>query len=201
MEAEAAHKSYIEYEIPYARGGGRRNSPAACSAPARRSASATCAAWGSSTARPCRRWSSATPGAGLRSVTRTASRAPTTTTSATTATPSSCASRPAASTAAAVPRSARGRRRRVLRLHADRLRHAGHDAARHEPQRHAVRVLRALRRDVPDGRADAQAAHPPEVRGRREPLHPVRDLRRRLPVRRAARRRGLRARPHQPATR
>ena len=44
----------------------------------------------------------------------------------------------------------RGRRRRLLRLHADRLRHAGHDAARHEPQRHAVRVVRPLRRDVPD---------------------------------------------------
>ena len=37
-----------------------------------------------------------------------------------------------------------------------------------------------------------------EVRGRREPLHPVRDLRRRVPVRRAARRRRHRARPHQP---
>ena len=88
----------------------------------------------------------------------------------------------------------RGGRRGLLRLHADRLRHAGHDAARHEPQRHAVRLVRALRRDVPDRRADAQAARPPEVRGRREPLHPVRDLRRRLPVRRAARRRRHRAR-------
>ena len=37
-----------------------------------------------------------------------------------------------------------------------------------------------------------------EVRGRREPLHPVRHLRRRLPVRRAARRRRHRARPHEP---
>ena len=92
----------------------------------------------------------------------------------------------------------RGRRRRLLRLHAHRLRHAGHDAARHEPQRHAVRVVRPLRRDVPDRRADAQAARPPEVRGRREPLHPVRHLRRCLPVRRAARRRRHRARPHQP---
>ena len=54
----------------------------------------------------------------------------------------------------------RGRRGGVLRLHAHRLRHAGHDAARHEPQRHAVRVVRPLRRDVPDRRADAQAAHP-----------------------------------------
>ena len=92
----------------------------------------------------------------------------------------------------------RGRRRRVLRLHAHRLRHARHDAARHEPQRHAVRVVRALRGDVPDRRADAEAARPREVRGRREPLHPVRDLRRRLPVRRAARRRRLRARPYRP---
>ena len=88
----------------------------------------------------------------------------------------------------------RGRRRRVLRLHAHRLRHARDDAARHEPQRHAVRVVRPLRGDVPDRRAHAQAAHPPEVRGRREPLHPVRDLRRRVPVRRAPRRRRLRAR-------
>ena len=61
-----------------------------------------------------------------------------------------------------------------------------------------VRVLRSLRRDVPDRRADAQAADPPEVRGRREPLHPVRHLRRRLPVRRAARRRRHRAVAHQP---
>ena len=52
----------------------------------------------------------------------------------------------------------RGRRRRLLRLHAHRLRHAGHDAAGHEPQRHPVRVLRPLRRDLPDRRADAQAA-------------------------------------------
>ena len=37
-----------------------------------------------------------------------------------------------------------------------------------------------------------------EVRGRREPLHPVRHLRRCLPVRRPARRRRLRARPHGP---
>ena len=92
----------------------------------------------------------------------------------------------------------RGRRRGVLRLHAHRLRHAGHDAARHEPQRHAVRVVRSLRRDVPDRRAHAQAAHPREVRGRREPLHPVRHLRRRLPVRRPPRRRRLRARAHRP---
>ena len=70
--------------------------------------------------------------------------------------------------------------------------------AGHEPQRHPVRVVRPLRRDVPDRRADAQAAHPPEVRGRREPLHPVRHLRRCLPLRRAARRRRHRARPHQP---
>ena len=88
--------------------------------------------------------------------------------------------------------------RGVLRLHAHRLRHARDDAARHEPQRHAVRVLRPLRRDLPDRRADAQAARPPEVRGRREPLHPVRHLRRRLPVRRAARRRRVRARPLEP---
>ena len=86
--------------------------------------------------------------------------------------------------------------RRLLRLHADRLRHARHDAARHEPQRHAVRVVRPLRRDVPDRRAHAQAARPPEVRGRREPLHPVRHLRRRLPLRRAPRRRRLRALAH-----
>ena len=90
----------------------------------------------------------------------------------------------------------RGRRCGVLRLHAHRLRHARDDAARHEPQRHPVRVLRPLRRDVPHRRAHAQAARPPEVRGRREPLHPVRHLRGRLPVRRAARRRRLRARPH-----
>ena len=89
----------------------------------------------------------------------------------------------------------RGRRRGLLRLHADRLRHARDDAARHEPQRHAVRVLRPLRRDLPDRRAHAQAARPPEVRGRREPLHPVRHLRRRLPVRRAPRRRATSSSP------
>ena len=89
----------------------------------------------------------------------------------------------------------RGRRRGLLRLHAHRLRHARDDAAGHEPQRHAVRVVRPLRRDVPDRRAHAQAARPPEVRGRREPLHPVRHLRRRLPVRRAARRRATSSSP------
>ena len=61
-----------------------------------------------------------------------------------------------------------------------------------------VRVVRPLRRDLPDRRADAQAADPPEVRRRREPLHPVRHLRGRLPVRRAARRRRHRAVAHQP---
>ncbi len=91
-----------------------------------------------------------------------------------------------------------GRRSRLLRLHAHRLRHAGHDTARHEPQRHAVRVVRPVRRDLPDRRAHAQAARPPEVRRGREPLHPVRHLRRCLPVRRAARRRRHRAVPHQP---
>ena len=91
-----------------------------------------------------------------------------------------------------------GRRRRLLRLHAHRLRHAGHDAARHEPQHHAVRLLRPLRRDLPDRRADAQAARAREVRRRREPLHPVRHLRRRVPLRRAALRPGLRASPREP---
>ena len=88
--------------------------------------------------------------------------------------------------------------RRLLRLHADRLRHAGDDAARHEPQRHALRLLRPLRRDVPHGRPHAQAADPREVRGRREPLHPVRHLRGRLPLRRAPLRPRLRAGPHEP---
>ncbi len=88
--------------------------------------------------------------------------------------------------------------RGVLRLHADRLRHAGHDAARHEPQRHALRLVRPVRRDVPDGRPHAQAADPREVRGGRESLHPVRHLRGRLPVRRAPLRPGLRAGPHEP---
>jgi len=90
----------------------------------------------------------------------------------------------------------RGRRRRLLRLHADRLRHARHDAARHEPQRHPVCLVWPLRRDVPDGRAHAEAPRPPEVRGRREPLHPVRDLRRCLPVRRPPRWWRLRAVAH-----
>ena len=72
--------------------------------------------------------------------------------------------------------------RRLLRLHADRVRHAGHDAARHEPQRHAVRVVRSLRGDVPHRCAHAEAARPPEVRRGREPLHPVRHLRRRVPI-------------------
>ena len=92
----------------------------------------------------------------------------------------------------------RGRRSGLLRLHADRLRHARHDAARHEPQRHAVRLVRTLRRDVPDRRADAEAAGPAEVRGRREPLHPVRHLRGCMPVRRSARRGRHGAVAHQP---
>ena len=53
-----------------------------------------------------------------------------------------------------------GRRGGLLRLHADRLRHARHDAARHEPQRHPMRLVRPLRRDLPDRRAHAQAAGP-----------------------------------------
>ena len=84
----------------------------------------------------------------------------------------------------------------LLRLHAHRLRHPRHDAAGHEPQRHAVRLVRPLRGDLPDRRADAQAARAAEVRGRREPLHPVRDLRGCLPVRRPARRRRHRTRPY-----
>ena len=88
----------------------RRRSPrarAASSAPARRSASATCAAWASSTGRRCGRWSPrTTAGPASGASPRTASPARTTTTSATTATPSSCASRRAASTAAAAPTSA-----------------------------------------------------------------------------------------------
>ena len=89
-----------------------------------------------------------------------------------------------------------GRRRGVLRLHADRLRHARDDAARHEPQRHAVRLVRPLRRDLPDRRPHAEAARPREVRGRRVALHPLRHLRRRLPLRRAPRRRRHRALAH-----
>ena len=91
-----------------------------------------------------------------------------------------------------------GGRRRLLRLHAHRLRHPRDHAAGHEPQHHAVRLLRPLRRDLPHRRADAQAARAREVRGRREPLHPVRHLRRRLPLRRAALRTRLRALPRQP---
>ena len=48
------NKSYVEYEIPYSRPRPWPSRPAACSAPARRSASATCAGWASSTARRCR---------------------------------------------------------------------------------------------------------------------------------------------------
>ena len=83
------------------------NRPAACSARARRSASATCAAWASSTGRRSRRSSRSTTRAPATGASpRTGSPASTTTTSATTRTPSSCASRRAASTAAAAPRSA-----------------------------------------------------------------------------------------------
>jgi ferredoxin len=83
----------------------------------------------------------AQPGAGYRSVTENRFTGTTTTTSATT--------QPRLHPARAValhrlrpvrPGLQGGRRRRVLRLHAHRLRHAGHHAARHEPERHAVRV-------------------------------------------------------------
>ena len=81
---------------------------AACSAPARPSATATCAARASSTARRCGRLEPAAHRPlRARSVTENRFTGPTTTTSATTATPSSCASRRAASTAAAAPTSAR----------------------------------------------------------------------------------------------
>ena len=75
------------------------------------------------------------------------------------------------------------------------LRHARDHAPGHEPQHDALRVVRTLRGDLPHGRPDAQAAGAREVRGRREPLHPVRHLRRRLPLRRAALRPRLRALP------
>ena len=61
-----------------------------------------------------------------------------------------------------------GRGRRLLRLHAHRLRHAGDHAPGHEPQHHAVRLLRPVRGDLPHRRADAQAARAGEVRGRRD---------------------------------
>ena len=50
----------------------------------------------------------------------------------------------------------------------------------------------------PTGALDAEAARPREVRGRRVALHPVRHLRRRLPLRRAPRRRRHRALAHRP---
>ena len=59
-----------------------------------------------------------------------------------------------------------GRRRGLLRLHAHRLRHPRHDAARHEPQHDPLRELRAMRRNVPDRRPDAQAARPGALRRR-----------------------------------
>ena len=103
LPAEERNHNYMEYELPVH--AAKRRSPnrrAACSARARRSGSATCAAWGSSTARRSRRSSRSTtraPGSGASR--RTASPASTTTTSATTRTRSSCASRRAASTAGA----------------------------------------------------------------------------------------------------
>ena len=175
------------------------NRSAACSARARRSATATCAARASSTARRWPRSSRSGPASRYRSVDgeplhrhqprlhpRRQPRV-----------------HPARAVALHRLRPLRqrvqgGRRRRVLRLHAHRLRHARDDAARHEPQHDAVRQLRPLRRDVPDRRADAQAARAREVRRRREPLHPVRHLRRRLPLRRAALRPRLRALPREP---
>ena len=53
-----------------------------------------------------------------------------------------------------------GRWRGLLRLHAHRLRHARGHAPGHEPQHHAVRQLRALRRDVPTGALMPQTAGP-----------------------------------------
>ena len=93
-----------------------------------------------------------------------------------------------------VERLPRGRGCGLLRLHAHRLRHARDHAAGHEPQHHALRLLRPLCRDLPHGRAHAQAARAREVRGGRVSLHPLRHLRRRLPLRRAPLRAGLRAR-------
>jgi formate dehydrogenase major subunit len=52
----------------------------------------------------------------------------------------------------------RGRRRRVLRLHADRLRHARDDPLDMSLNDTPVRVVRSLRRDLPDGAPDAEAA-------------------------------------------
>ena len=55
LEAEERNRNYVEYELPYSRGRSSPDRPAASSAPARRSATATCGAWGSSTARRSRR--------------------------------------------------------------------------------------------------------------------------------------------------
>ena len=144
--AEVRNKSYVEYEIPYTPAeavaeshplpavhlrGDRLLRPA----PAR----------ASSTARRCRRSSRGYhQGAGFRSVTENRF---------TGAQPRLHPRRqprlhPARAVALHRLRPLRqrllgGRRRGLLRLHADRLRHAGHDAARHEPQRHAVRVAAA----------------------------------------------------------
>ena len=172
---------------------------AASSAPARRSASATCAARASSTARRSRRSSRRPPGAGYRSVTenrftgtnhdyiRDDSHA------FILREPSRCID---------CGRCANVCKEVVGAACYDFMR-TGFDTLVTTPldmslNNTPVRVLRALRRDVPDRRADAQAARPREVRRRREPLHPVRHLRRRLPLRRAARRRRLRAGPRQP---
>jgi len=199
MPAEERRASYVEYEIPYSREDAVAESRAACSARARRSASAISGASASSTRRRSRRWSRRTTGGRVPQRHREPlhrlqprlhpGRQP--------------RLHPPRAVALHRLRPLRpglfgGRRGGVLRLHAGRLRHAGHDAARHEPQRHAVRLLRPLRRDLPHRRPDAQAAPPREVRGRREPLHPLWDLRRRLPLRRAPLRPRLRAGPHQP---
>ena len=163
MEAEVRNQSYIEYELPYTPRGGRRRVDALPAVHVR----------GDRVLRPAPPRHRVRDDAARRS-SRSTTRAPATGPSPRTGSPGinhdyirddSPRVHPARAVALhrlrpLRPGLLRGRRRRLLRLHADRLRHARDDAARHEPQRHAVRVLRSLRRDVPDRRAHAEAARP-----------------------------------------
>ena len=170
------------------RGGRRRDQPAACSAPARRSATATCAAWASSTSTTLTTLEPPHHQGAVRCVKenrftgvkhdyiRDDSHA--------------FILREAIPLHRLRPLRAglrRGGRRRVLRLHADRLRHAGTTPLDMSPQRDAVRVVRPPCAETCPTRALMPKPRVLQKQEVDESAHPVRHLRRCLPVRRPAR--------------
>ncbi len=91
-----------------------------------------------------------------------------------------------------------GGRLELLRHHGTRLRHHRLDAGQPASADGGLRLVRQVRRDVPDRLHRDEPACAGKLRPRREPLHLLRRVRRGLPVRRSRADRLLRARRLQP---